>query len=320
MPCTPQRRSKTALRPLRNLLARSGFGRTVGRVSPNIPLPSPGMRFGDAADAVLDHLQEVLPLGCWAVTRNDGAQQRVLHARDTAYGIVAGDVPPEPDAQLFIPMHRPDGTLFGTVCGFDPTPQPLRIGEHSSLLALLAQLLTSILESDLVITEHLRTLEQAQRAAESDALTGLLNRSGWDRYLEQEEDRHLRFGDSSAVIIAGLDKLAEITEHRGTDAADGYIVNAGNALRNTVRGADVVARIGDGEFGVVVTAISSNECELLVDRIHDAFRAAGVSGSIGSASYTVASGFAGAIASARDAVADDTSQRRTRAGRLVLVR
>jgi diguanylate cyclase (GGDEF)-like protein len=292
-------------------------------VSPNFPLSSPGMSFGDAADAVLDHLQEVLPLGCWAVTRQDGQRLRFLHMRDTVYGFVdeeSSAVPHEQHALVSVAMHRSDGTLFGTLCGFDPTPQPVRIAEHSSLLNLLAQLLTSILESDLVITEHLRTLEQAQRATELDELTGLLNRSGWDRYLEQEEERHVRFGDSSAVIIAGLDKLAEITEHRGADAAERYIVNAGNALRNTVRGADVVARIGEDEFGVVVTAISAEECELLVDRIHDAFRAAGVSGSIGSASYSVASGFAGAIASATTVVADDKSQRRTRAGRLVLVR
>ena len=228
--------------------------RTVGNVRSKIPLTSPGTRFDDAARAVLDRLQEVVPL------------------------------------------------------------------EHVPLVDVLAGLLASILESDVTITEHLRTLERTERAAELDPLTGLLNRGGWDRYLEHEEDRHRRFGDFSAVIVADLERLAEITEHRGSEAADRYIVNAGTALRNTVRGVDVVARLGTGEFGVVVSNISATECELLVDRIHDAFRTAGVSGSIGWAPYTVSGGFARAVAAAGTGVADDKQQRRSRAGRLVLVR
>ena len=235
---------------------------------------------------MLDHLQEVVPLGCWAVTRQD--------------------------------EH---GQMLVRVCNSDPSPAAkAALEQHGPLLSVFSGLLTSILESDLVISEHLRTVEQAERAAELDPLTGLLNRAGWDRFLEQEEGRHRRFGLSSAVIVAELDRLGEIAEHRGADAADRYVVNAGNALRNTVRGADVVARLGRGEFGVVVLSISTAECELLVDRIHDAFRAAGVTGSVGWAPYTMTGGFTSAMSAAGARVVDDQNQRRSRAGRLVLVR
>ena len=325
-------------------------------VSTTITLPSPGMRFDDASSAVLDHLDDLLPMGCWAVTRQDGQRQLFLQVRGTAYGITAGDVRPwkdsccvqmvsglapqiAPDASavpgfrtaaaaqhveigayIGIPMYRADGRLFGTLCGFDPSPLPASVTEQAPLFTLLAGLLTAILESDLVITEHLRTLELAQRAAEMDPLTGLLNRRGWDHYLEQEEERHRRFGEPSAVIVVDLDRIADINEHKGEDAGGRYIVNAGNAIRNTVRGADVVARLGSDEFGVIVNGISPNECELLVDRILDAFRSAGVAGSIGWAPYTLVSGFPGAVAAADTALVEDKRLRRSRTGRLVLVR
>lgn len=314
------------------------------------------MRFDDASSAVLDHLADLLPMGCWAVTRQDGQRQLFLQVRGDAYGIAAGDARPwkdtccvqmvsglapqiAPDATAVpgfgnaaaaqqieigayfgVPMYRSDGRLFGTLCGFDPSPQPMSVTQYAPVITLLAGLLTAILESDLIITEHLRTLEQAERTAELDPLTGLLNLRGWDHYLQQEEERQRRFGDPSAVIVVDLDRLSEINEHKGEDAGDLYIVNAGNAIRNTVRGADIVARLGGDEFGVIVNGITPNECELLVDRILDSFRAAGVAGSIGWAPYTLVAGFPGAVAAADTALAEDKRQRRNRTGRLILVR
>jgi GGDEF domain-containing protein len=314
------------------------------------------MRFDDATNAVLDHLDDLLPMGCWAVTRQDGQRQLFLQVRGHAYGMAAGDSLPwkdtccvqmvsglapriAPDAAtvpgfrtaaaaqhieigsyIGIPMYRADGRLFGTLCAFDPSPLPAAVTDHAALFVLLAGLLAAILESDLVITEHLRESERAQRAAEIDPLTGLLNQRGWDHYIAQEEERHRRFGESSAVIVVDLDRLADINQHNGKDAGDRYLIDAGNAIRNTVRGADVVARLRGDEFGVIVDSISPNECELLVDRILDAFRGAGVVGSIGWAPYTVVSGFPGAVAAAGSALVEDKRQRRSRTGRLVLVR
>lgn len=286
----------------------------MGRVTSDIPQPSPGTRFGDAVEAVLDHLHAVLPVACWLVTRQDGSQQRYIHVRGDASSVTAAD------AYVGAELRRSNGELFGALAGFGASPQPAALAEHTALVTLFAQLLTSILEADLALTEHLRTIEQAQRATEVDALTGLLNRDAWEHYVELEEGRHRNFGESSAVIVAELDRVSDIREHRGTDAADRYIVNAGTALRNTVRGADVVARIGDQELAVIVNGISAKECELLVDRIHDAFRSAGVSGFIGWAPDAIDGGLSGAVAVACSAVEDDKAQRRARATRLVLVR
>jgi hypothetical protein len=95
-------------------------------------------------------------------------------------------------AYVGTPIVSPNGELFGTVCGYDQEPQSLT--DLRPLLDLLSSLLSAVLAGDLHATRTAQELEQARRDAERDPLTGLLNRRGWDRYLEHEEERYRRFG------------------------------------------------------------------------------------------------------------------------------
>jgi len=99
------------------------------------------------------------------------------------------------------PIVAPGGELFGTVCGYDPQRQPEPLAQLQPLLDLLSSLLSAVLAGDLRATEAARELEQARREAGTDPLTGLLNRRGWDRYLELEEQRFRRFGDPACVVV-----------------------------------------------------------------------------------------------------------------------
>ena len=187
---------------------------------------SPGsVNFDEASARVVEYLQTVIPMGFWAVTRFDGERQVYLEVRDSAYGLaaggshrwedsfcinmVAGRTPQiAPDAKAIpeyaaagvseqisigayigMPINRADGSLFGTLCGLNPTKMALDIAAHEPLLQLLATLLSTILEADLERTQQARKLEEAEKLADTDQLTGLLNRRGWDRHLELEEAR-----------------------------------------------------------------------------------------------------------------------------------
>jgi len=304
------------------------------------------MSFEDASVAVVDYLKAALPMGFWAVTRFDGDRQLYLEVRDDSYGTSAGGSHPwkdsfcvnmvagrtpeiAPDAMsvpeyaasgvaqqihigayVGIPIRRADGELFGTLCGLDPMQKDDSLLEQAPLLHILGMLLSTILEADLQRTAAARELERVQLIAEADELTGLLNRRGWNRFMEIEEARFRRFGDPGAVIMIDLDQLKEVNDTHGHAAGDEYIRLAARVLEETIRTTDVVARLGGDEFGVIARNVLPAECDRLVERILVGFANVNVAGSIGHAPYTVVAGFPGALAAADAAMYDQKRHRR----------
>ncbi|MEO6881416.1 MAG: GGDEF domain-containing protein [Mycobacteriaceae bacterium] len=314
-----------------------------------VPPLSPAMSFDQASQAVVDYLAQAVPLGLWAVSRFDETDQLYLAVADYTYGkgparvpwtdtlcheMVAGAPQIAPDAvpghagagvagivtigtYVGVPILRGDGQRFGTLCGTDPAPHPAAevLGVHGPLIQLLATLLSTVLEADLARTAALRRAEGARLDAESDVLTGLLNRRGWGRYLAVEEVRYRRFGDPGSVVILDLDRLKEINDRGGHGAGDEHIRLAAHTLRATTRSTDVVARLGGDEFGVVATNTTPENIRALVVRLQQALSAAGVSGSFGHAPNTTVSGFPGAWKAADEAMYAEKARRRGHAQR-----
>ena len=313
---------------------------------PQFPTARPGMGFNEASAAVVDYLKSVVPMGFWAVTRFDGLRQLYLEVRDDSYGLdaggshlwedsfcvnmVAGKTPRiAPDAMAIpeyaasgiagqinigayvgIPITRADGELFGTLCGLDPAPRSDEMLQHGPLLDILGMLLSTILETDLERTRQARLLERAEAAAESDQMTGLFNRRGWDRYMEIEEARFRRFGDPGAVLVIDLDGLKEVNDTLGHQAGDELIRLAASVIHETIRDCDIAARLGGDEFGIIATNVVPADCDLLVSRILAGFENTGVSASVGHAPYTVVAGFPGAFAVADEAMYAEKQRRR----------
>ena len=175
--------------------------------------------FADASRAVLAHLQGTYAMGLWMVTRTTGEDWVVLHAEDTAYDVTDGalfrwsdsfcsrmvlDEGPRvaPDAAAVaayaeapigkqvpigayvgVPLELADGSLFGTLCAIDPQRRDESLAVAGREAALLGRLLSTILEHELDADEQLKRAEAAERDAEVDALTGLLNLRAWERTL-----------------------------------------------------------------------------------------------------------------------------------------
>ena len=106
-----------------------------------------------------------------------------------------------------------------------------------------------------------RLLSAARACALSDSLTGLPNRAGFlamaarDRKLAERLDRRWM------LLVAEPRFLAEISQAQGEQRRDLELVEAGEQLRSIATPADLVARIGDGQFaiGVFETSVESVE-------------------------------------------------------------
>ena len=213
-------------------------------------------------------------------------------------------------AYVGIPLQRSGGELFGTLCAADPMVHTETLREHEPLLTLLSGLLTAVLEADLARAEASRATESALRVADTDGLTGLLNRRGWDRHLDLEEQRCQRFGDPASVIMLDLDGLKAINDSQGHTAGDEHLQLAATVLAATVRGSDMAARLGGDEFAVPAARTTTPQAQVLAARLQRALHAAGIAASLGHAAYTRADGLTGEAVAADAMMHADKARRR----------
>ena len=96
------------------------------------------------------------------------------------------------------------------------------------------------------------TLEALRRAATRDQLTGLLNRREFDRILDEEQDRALRFGHALGLVMVDVDRFKSINDTHGHQTGDAVLREVAKRLKAQVRTVDRVARFGGEEFGMIL--------------------------------------------------------------------
>jgi diguanylate cyclase (GGDEF)-like protein len=261
------------------------------------PLPA-GATFCEAATAVLRYLEDAHPGAAWAVTRTVDGGQEVVDALGEPSAPRPGELLHEPGpaglGAEFLPLRDVEGEVVGGLWRL-PTGKDRRRraadDAPSSLLELLAQLLSVVLRADRARVATARRSQVLQVQANSDELTGLPNRRGWLSVLDLEEARYAQGAGRGSVIVIDLDRLKVVNDEQGHVAGDEHLQLAAVTLNAALRDTDFVARLGGDEFGVLVAGPSTpEETQHLIRRIRGAFEAAGVAASIGYANYSADGG------------------------------
>jgi diguanylate cyclase (GGDEF)-like protein len=110
-------------------------------------------------------------------------------------------------------------------------------------------------------------VERLNRAARTDALTGLLNRRAFDEQLERELARAERTQRPFAVLLGDLDGFKEINDRYGHPAGDATLILVGQVLRGATRTVDTVARVGGDEFALLLPESDEEQGWVLVERL-----------------------------------------------------
>ena len=118
-------------------------------------------------------------------------------------------------------------------------------------------------------------LSQLDDEARTDALTGLLNRRGFDERAALELARARREHSSIAIAVLDLDYFKRINDEWGHEIGDRVLAHVGALIAAQSRGIDVTARLGGEEFVVLLPGCDNAEAAAYTERVRVALAASG---------------------------------------------
>lgn len=174
--------------------------------------------------------------------------------------------------------------------------------QSDRLLAFFAlyRTLQSVFEMYMVFSMNSQMLEdglrtasaQIERMAQSDALTGVLNRRGLELLGGEALQKSWRLGQPASVIMLDLDRFKEVNDSLGHDAGDELLRAVAAMCQAGLREGDVFARFGGEEFVIVAPCTDADEALGLAERTRQTVEGAHFAATCGSpvtASFGVAS-------------------------------
>ncbi len=119
-----------------------------------------------------------------------------------------------------------------------------------------------------LLAEHVSTvIGQLERAADTDYLTGLLNRRAFDLEFHEQLSRARRSGLPLSLAIFDLDHFKQINDRHGHAEGDRVLRGFAALLERELRRGDTLARVGGEEFAVVLFGVGLREAVAFAERI-----------------------------------------------------
>lgn len=108
-----------------------------------------------------------------------------------------------------------------------------------------------------VASQHEKDVTALRQLAETDALSGLLNRRGFSLLADDAFTLCRRTERPLAVLLLDIDLFKRVNDTYGHAAGDAVIQAVGTALTKALRSSDIVARFGGEEFIVLMHAVDA---------------------------------------------------------------
>jgi diguanylate cyclase (GGDEF)-like protein/PAS domain S-box-containing protein len=104
------------------------------------------------------------------------------------------------------------------------------------------------------ITQQRREQDRLTELSQRDALTGALNRSGFELAVE----RHIRSGHGATLglLYIDLDRFKPVNDRHGHPVGDRLLEQVAQRLSQLVRPVDAVARLGGDEFAILLVELT----------------------------------------------------------------
>ena len=113
-------------------------------------------------------------------------------------------------------------------------------------------------------------VEETQRAATTDPLTGIMNRRALLAALDVEQSRSERHGYPMALVMLDVDHFKSINDEHGHAMGDQVLDALGRLLAHHARKTDIVGRWGGEEFLIVLSGAPESGARIAAERIRAA--------------------------------------------------
>jgi diguanylate cyclase (GGDEF)-like protein len=133
-------------------------------------------------------------------------------------------------------------------------------GEEARNVGLLGAIAATALE---IVWE----IEEVNRRAETDPLTGLANRRRFDESLQRELSHSDRFGQPVSLVLVDIDHFKRVNDSHGHEAGDAVLRMISRMLADGVRTVDLCARFGGEELAILLPQTTAAGAFELADRL-----------------------------------------------------
>ncbi|MGO9749969.1 MAG: diguanylate cyclase domain-containing protein [Solirubrobacteraceae bacterium] len=116
-------------------------------------------------------------------------------------------------------------------------------------------------------------VEQLEREAAEDPLTGLANKRVFRLRCAAEMDAAARTHDSVALVVLDVDHFKQVNDTYGHAFGDQILLAVADALGSVVRGHDTAARIGGEEFALLLPGATLDKGREVAERAREAIAA-----------------------------------------------
>jgi diguanylate cyclase (GGDEF)-like protein len=195
----------------------------------------------------------------WAVEHREAVLANQAHL-DPRVRFVPG-TPVDPEALIAVPLVA-RGQLKGTLNIY-------RVGEDVGFTEEEFLLAKRFGDAAALAIDNAHIRARLEHQAETDPLTGLLNHRAFHDRLRETLMEASAGHDTVALLMLDLDDFKKVNDVYGHGIGDQFLHDVAEALRASVRGTDVVCRVGGEEFAVILPSGDLPSSRALAERISD---------------------------------------------------
>ncbi|HEX9141845.1 MAG TPA: sensor domain-containing diguanylate cyclase, partial [Gaiellaceae bacterium] len=199
----------------------------------------------------------------WGVEHRESVRVNQAH-RDPRTSTVPGTPEDEPEALITIPLIARD-SIKGALNIY-------RLGDDASFDDDEFELAKRFGDAAALALDNAQIRARLEHQAQTDPLTGLFNHRAFHERLRQALAEASRSHDVISLLMLDIDDFKRVNDVYGHGAGDQLLVQLARLARETVRGSDVVCRIGGEEFGVIMPSCDAGDALGLASRMSQALR------------------------------------------------
>ena len=104
-----------------------------------------------------------------------------------------------------------------------------------------------------------KALQREKQRADTDRLTGLLNKAAFREHVEEEMIRAQRYNHPLSLAFIDLDNFKQINDTRGHAFGDKLLLQVSETITESIRKTDLAGRIGGDEFTICFPETSDTQ-------------------------------------------------------------